>query len=49
LAGAIDDIRLLGHVGLTIADADELPAWNRGDEFEAARLKALRERDTAQP
>ncbi len=45
LDGAIDDIRLLCHVGLIAADSDESPAWKKGDEFEAARLKALRERD----
>ena len=27
--------------GLAIANADEMPTWNPGDEFEAARLKAL--------
>lgn len=45
LAGAIDDIRLLAHVGLVVADQDVAPAWNPGDEFEAARKKALAERD----
>ncbi len=44
LAGALDDIRLLAHVGLVIANKAERPAWNRGDEFEAARLKALETR-----
>jgi hypothetical protein len=46
LAGAIDDTRLLCHVGLLVADADQAPAWNRGDEFEAARLEAIRQRDS---
>ena len=27
--------------GLAIANADEMPQWNEGDEFEAARLEAL--------
>ena len=45
LSGAIDDIRLLLHVGLMVAAADAPPAWNKGDEFEAARLKALETRD----
>lgn len=44
LQGAIDDIRLLCHVGLVIADAEEAPAWNKGDEFEAARLDAIKRR-----
>jgi len=33
---------LLGYwTGLAIANADEMPQWNEGDEFEAARLEAL--------
>ncbi len=33
---------LLGYwIGLAIANADEMPAWVPGDEFEAARLEAL--------
>ncbi len=41
LAGAIEDIRLLYHVGRQIADQAKLPAWTPGDEFEAARKAAL--------
>jgi Zn-dependent M28 family amino/carboxypeptidase len=44
LEGAIDDAKLLMHVGLGIADSPQLPAWKAGDEFEAARKKALAER-----
>jgi Zn-dependent M28 family amino/carboxypeptidase len=44
LSGAIDDTRLLFYVGLMVADGERLPAWNKGDEFEAARLKALNDR-----
>ena len=33
---------LLGYwTGLAIANADDMPMWNEGDEFEAARLEAL--------
>ena len=33
---------LLGYwTGLAIANGDEMPQWNAGDEFEAARLEAL--------
>jgi Zn-dependent M28 family amino/carboxypeptidase len=39
--GMIDDARLGFWTGLSIADADEMPRWNKGDEFEAARLEAL--------
>ncbi len=42
LTGAIDDIRLLFEVGRIIANQADLPAWNAGDEFEAARKEALR-------
>ena len=28
-------------VGLALAQGDEMPSWNVGDEFEAARLAAL--------
>jgi Zn-dependent M28 family amino/carboxypeptidase len=41
--GAVDDMRLLAVVGLRIADAPRAPAWRPGDEFEAARKKALAE------
>lgn len=41
LEGAIEDIRLLYQVGRRVADAKEMPSWTAGDEFEAARLKAL--------
>jgi Zn-dependent M28 family amino/carboxypeptidase len=44
LDGAVEDIQLLFHVGLAVARQDELPAWTPGDEFEAARKKALAER-----
>ncbi|MGI9516588.1 MAG: M28 family peptidase, partial [Pirellulaceae bacterium] len=43
LGGAIQDAHLLFHVGLQAANQPALPAWNTGDEFEAARLDALRE------
>ena len=39
--GVIDDTRLAFVAGLTIANADEMPSWNSGDEFEAARIEAL--------
>lgn len=39
--GAVMDALLGFWTGLTIANADEMPAWNEGDEFEAVRLAAL--------
>ena len=41
--GMIEDARLAFEVGLEVADADPMPSWNPGDEFEAARQEALRE------
>ena len=39
--GMISDAMLGFWAGLAIANADEMPQWNEGDEFEAARLEAL--------
>ncbi len=39
--GMIEDAQLGFFVGLDIAQSPELPAWNPGDEFEAARKAAL--------
>jgi hypothetical protein len=39
--GMIDDALLGFWTGLAIANADEKPTWNPGDEFEAARIEAL--------
>jgi Zn-dependent M28 family amino/carboxypeptidase len=41
--GMVEDARLCFQAGLQIADADQFPAWNPGDEFEAARKAALAE------
>lgn len=43
LDGMIDDALLGYWTGLAIANADNMPTWNPGDEFEAARLEALRQ------
>ena len=39
--GALEDARIAFEVGLAIANADAMPTRNPGDEFEAARKKAL--------
>ncbi len=39
--GLIEDALLGYWTGLAVANADDMPQWNEGDEFEAARLKAL--------
>ncbi len=41
--GAVEDALLGYWTGLAIANADDMPTWNAGDEFEAARLKAIAE------
>jgi Zn-dependent M28 family amino/carboxypeptidase len=47
LAGAVQDADLLVRVGLRVANDPKLPVWKPGDEFEAARRKALE--DTGAP
>jgi Zn-dependent M28 family amino/carboxypeptidase len=46
--GMIEDAQLGFWVGLNVANADAMPAWTPGDEFEAARKKALAEVGTEQ-
>ena len=43
LSGAVEDAQLLFHLGVKVAEAPLAPAWRPGDEFEAARQKALAE------
>jgi Zn-dependent M28 family amino/carboxypeptidase len=47
LGGAIDDTRLSFWLGVKVANADRMPRWNPGDEFEAARKKAVAEAGAA--
>jgi hypothetical protein len=49
LAGAVEDARLDFWLGVRVANADRMPEWNRGDEFEAARKKALAAVGAEQP
>ncbi len=42
LSGMVEDTQLLLHVAVSVANAGEMPRWRKGDEFEAARDKALR-------
>jgi len=44
LDGAVEDARLGFWVGLITANADDMPVWNAGDEFEAARKAAIEAR-----
>jgi Zn-dependent M28 family amino/carboxypeptidase len=41
LSGMVEDARLLFLVGAKVASAREMPRWRKGDEFEAARERAL--------
>ncbi|MGZ3427686.1 MAG: M28 family peptidase [Polyangia bacterium] len=41
LEGAVDDVQLMVVTLMRIADAPRMPEWHRGDEFEAARKRAL--------
>lgn len=41
LSGAVVDVRLLFHVGWMAANSDGMQSWMPGDEFEAARKKAI--------
>jgi len=40
-SGAVEDVRLFFLLGAHVARTPELPRWNKGDEFEAARQQAL--------
>ncbi len=44
LRGAVEDVHLLFYAGLQAANAKTRPAWTEGDEFEAARKAALKNR-----
>ncbi|MEZ5331617.1 MAG: M28 family peptidase [Thermoanaerobaculia bacterium] len=39
--GMVEDTRLAFEVGLAVAEADEMPTWNEGDEFADERAAAL--------
>ena len=42
--GMIEDAQVGFYAGWLVAQADAMPTWNPGDEFEAARKKAIAER-----
>jgi hypothetical protein len=41
LDGAIEDFQLCFYLGLHVANQAQMPVWNAGDEFEAARKNAI--------
>ncbi|MGH9748683.1 MAG: M28 family peptidase [Candidatus Polarisedimenticolia bacterium] len=42
LSGSAAAARIALYIGWRVAQEDSMPRWNRGDEFEAARVEALR-------
>jgi Zn-dependent M28 family amino/carboxypeptidase len=40
-SGMVQQSRLAFQLGLRLANTNEMPQWNKGDEFESARLKTL--------
>ena len=42
LSGGVEDVQLMYLVGGTVANSDRMPEWNKGDEFEGARLREIR-------
>jgi Zn-dependent M28 family amino/carboxypeptidase len=43
LSGLVEDVRLVFHLAVRVANAPAMPRWRRGDEFEAVRERTLRE------
>jgi Zn-dependent M28 family amino/carboxypeptidase len=43
LSGGVEDARLMFYLGVKLGNAAQVPSWKPGDEFEAARKKALAE------
>ncbi len=43
----IEDAQVGFYSAYLAAEAQAIPAWNKGDEFEATRLKALRDAGAA--
>jgi Zn-dependent M28 family amino/carboxypeptidase len=41
LSGAVEDVTLYFQLGMDVANAAKMPTWNKGDEFEVPRQKAL--------
>ena len=41
VSGAVEDAQLVFLLGLKVANAQQPPSWRAGDEFEAARRRAL--------
>jgi Zn-dependent M28 family amino/carboxypeptidase len=42
LSGMVEDAKLIFLLAVKVGDAAQMPRWRPGDEFEAARLKAVR-------
>jgi hypothetical protein len=44
LDGAMQQVELITRITMRLAGPVPLPAWNKGDEFEAARLETMKQR-----
>ncbi|HTX18156.1 MAG TPA: M28 family peptidase [Bacteroidota bacterium] len=42
--GTMQEAKFYFHLGYLLSRAQEMPRWNKGDEFESVRLKALKNR-----
>ncbi len=42
LSGAVEDLQLVFHIGLQVANAPAIPTWREGDEFKARRDAMMR-------
>ena len=47
LSGSAQSARIALYIGYKVAQSDAMPRWNKGDEFEAARLAATASAGTA--
>jgi hypothetical protein len=41
--GMIEDAQIGFYAAWLVAQADAMPVWNKGDEFEATRLQSLKQ------
>lgn len=44
LSGAVEDLQLVFHIGLQVANSPAIPSWREGDEFKARRDAMMQKR-----
>jgi Zn-dependent M28 family amino/carboxypeptidase len=47
--GMVEDVRLAFYTGWLIGNADAMPSWRKGDEFEAARIASIASLNVTKP